>query len=135
VARAPTTDISSAPNIYLRRLYERNSRSRFGPNTIFIFFDIVITSEYEIAQLGAVASTGEHFSTFIKTTKRNNSSHILKKLSDTIYASAAITPKKAMTGLRQWVSHIVAEKSDNGTVESDMVIVPTMAVVTITSFF
>ncbi|KFY92566.1 hypothetical protein V500_04145 [Pseudogymnoascus sp. VKM F-4518 (FW-2643)] len=93
------------------------------PEHIFIFYDIDIIASREIAQLGAVASTGEHFSTFIKTSTRKNSSPVLKKLPATIYSLAAVTPRKAMIDLREWVSSVVNERPNSRATEADVVMI------------
>ena len=69
---------------------ERMQTDKMNENTVFILYDVEITPSKEIEQLGAVASTGGTFSTFISTTTWKNSSPILKKNSPNLQHDCGI---------------------------------------------
>ncbi|OBT60113.1 hypothetical protein VE03_10268, partial [Pseudogymnoascus sp. 23342-1-I1] len=111
----------NGPSAWVRALHkhmtedairQRLQKEYVSPNTIFIFYDIEITASREIEQLG-----------FIKTSTRKNSSPVLKKLPVTVYALAAVTSRKAMVDLREWVSSVVNERPNSNATESDVVMV------------
>ena len=63
---------------------DRFENGSVSDHTIFIFYDVEITSSKEIEQLVAFALPGEHFGTLIRATTRRTTRPILSKLSPTI---------------------------------------------------
>ena len=92
-------------------------------NAIYIFYDVEITAAKEIEQLGAVSSTGEHFSTIIKTSTRKNSSPILRKIPPMPYMRIAIEPRSALQQFKMWVKGIVNKYESNSVTDESIVMV------------
>ena len=88
-----------------------------SPKSVVIFYDIEITSTREIEQVSAVATNGNHFDTYIKTTVRRHNSPMLGQIPPMLYTLTAVEPKTAMDHLIFWVAKMRQEIG--GSSESD----------------
>ncbi len=100
------------------------SESMFMPeSTVFIFYDIEVTSRMEIEQLSACVVTGEHFTTTIKTATRRNNSPVLSKFTPMVYAMLATEPRVAFENFIMWINRMMNEQSNGSATESDVVLI------------
>jgi len=101
----------------------RTKNTLMAQNTVFIFYDIEVTSKMEIEQLSACAVSGQHFTTAIKTTTRRNNSPILSKFSPMVYMMVATEPRTAFENFTMWVNRMMNEHSNGTAIASDVVLI------------
>lgn len=83
--------------------------------TTIIFYDLELSRDGEVEQIGAYTSTGEHFSAFIRTSVRTNTSPLLRSIPPMIYSAMASEPRTAIKRLIEWiyVQHSVLKDGDS----------------------
>ncbi|KAK6436902.1 hypothetical protein LTR95_006906 [Oleoguttula sp. CCFEE 5521] len=92
-------------------------------NTVFIFYDLEVTSSMEIDQLSARAMSGQHFDMILKTSTRRNNSPIISKFTPMMYMSMISEPKVAFDSFITWVNRMMNEHSNGTADESDVVLI------------
>lgn len=83
-------------------------------STTLIFYDIELSVDGQIEQIGARSESGRSFSAMIKTPTRNNTSPILNKIPSEIWNICASEPKHAMERFNNWAMMVhVTETNGN----------------------
>lgn len=101
----------------------RVKTTKVTENTVFIFYDLEVTSTNEIDQLSAVSIDGSHIDLPIKTITRRNNSPILKRIPPLVYMLVATEPTTAMRAFIEWVNNVVRKSSQGSANEADVVMV------------
>lgn len=104
-------------------IMSRTSNVTMNENTIFIFYDIEVTSSMEISELAAYTNTGRSFSSILRTSTRKNNSPIVSRFSPMTYMLAATEPRTAFENFITWVNTIMNETSSGTASPSDVVLV------------
>ncbi|KAF4460191.1 Ribonuclease H [Fusarium albosuccineum] len=92
-------------------------------NSVFIFYDVEVTSNNEIDQLSATTTDGKHIDLVIKTMVRKNNSPLIGKLSPFVYMLVATEPVAALNAFVEWVKNTVRRMTDGAGTEDDVVLV------------
>ena len=86
-----------------------------------IFYDIELSRDGEIEQIGACTDSGENFSAFVRTTVRTNTSPFLRKITPKYWNMLAEEPKNAMMNFISWVKTChAANPHSNGGIDDVM---------------
>lgn len=83
-------------------------------NTVLIFYDIELSRDGEIEQLGACTESGKTFSAFMKTSVRTNSSPYLKMIPPEYWTMLAEEPRVTFARFISWT--MAQRQSDSDTV-------------------
>jgi hypothetical protein len=101
----------------------KTKNTLMAENTVFIFYDIEVTSKMEIEQLSACAVSGQHFTAAIRTSTRRNNSPILNKFSPMVYMMVATEPRTAFENFIMWVNRMMNEHSNGTAAPGDVVLI------------
>ncbi|KAK0859223.1 hypothetical protein LTR87_017661 [Friedmanniomyces endolithicus] len=101
----------------------KTNNTFMSENTVFIFYDIEVTSTMEIEQLSACAVSGQHFTAAIRTSVRRNNSPILNKFTPMIYMTVATEPRVAFENFIVWVNRMMNDHSNGTACASDVVLI------------
>lgn len=85
-----------------------------------IFYDIGLSKDGQVEQLSAFSSTGDTFSSIIKTTLRANTSATLRDIPIDIYNALSSEPKDAMERFAQWI--IMTHTMNTGNTDSTNIV-------------
>jgi len=91
-------------HVTMSEIKHRLSNSVDVTNTVLIFYDIELSKDGEIEQLGACTESGQSFSAFIRTSVRTNSSPFLKKITPEYWSMLAEEPRFTMERFISWVN-------------------------------
>lgn len=80
-----------------------------------IFYDIELSRDGEIEQIGACSESGETFSAIIRTSVRANTSPILSKITPGVWNMIAAEPKGTMERLIMWIKNVHSRSSNGNT--------------------
>lgn len=78
-----------------------------------IFYDIELSNDGEIEQIGARSESGHSFSAMIKTPVRNNTSPVLRSIPPRFWNLCASEPKDAITNFISWTHMIHGREKGN----------------------
>lgn len=94
-----------------------NVRNITKPDDVtLIFYDIEMSKDGEIEQIGACVESGQSFSTFIRTSVRTNSSLFLRQITPEYWNMLADEPKSAIERFVRWTR---AQHSRNSKAKGD----------------
>ncbi|KAB8212688.1 hypothetical protein BDV33DRAFT_186321 [Aspergillus novoparasiticus] len=69
-----------------------------------IFYNIGLSKDGQVEHLSAFSTTGDNFSSIIKTTPRANTSIILRNFSSDVYNALSLEPSDAMERFMNWIN-------------------------------
>ncbi|KAH7001762.1 hypothetical protein B0J12DRAFT_747794 [Macrophomina phaseolina] len=80
----------------------------------YIFYDLELSRDGEVEQIGAHTSTGINFSAFVRTSVRTNTSPLLRSIPPMIYSVMASEPKTAILRFIEWINtqHSMSKDGD-----------------------
>ena len=91
-------------------------------NMTLIFYDVELSRDGEIEQIGARSSTGEDFNAIIRTSVRTNSSPLLKTIPPEIWNILVTEPRRAMECFIRWTRAIHSRTTGGDTDVSKIMI-------------
>lgn len=89
-------------HVRMDEVSKRSAKMINPSNVTLIFYDIELSVDGQIEQIGARSESGKSFSAMIKTPTRNNTSPILNKIPSEIWNMCASEPKHAMERFNNW---------------------------------
>ena len=90
-------------HVKVSEIRERNETKPTITNKTLIFYDIELSRDGEIEQLGACAQSNVDFSAIIRTSVRSNSSPFLRQIPAKTWNVLAEEPRSAMMRFNAWI--------------------------------
>ncbi|KAF2844088.1 hypothetical protein T440DRAFT_473667 [Plenodomus tracheiphilus IPT5] len=92
----------------------KDSHRKDPTKVTLIFYNVQLSRDGQIEQLGAITETGLDFSRFIRTSVRTNTSPLLRRFPPLIYSTLASEAKVAMEDFVRWIKmrHVMTTNGD-----------------------